>query len=108
MIFMKDRKDLALYRLLGFSKQALINHYLLSFIWVIAISFLLAFILLLSLGQAFCNLLLNNFGISQLQLILDFQQSCLFIPLSILASGLCATRLVLEAINKLDLAPYLH
>ena len=108
MIFMKDKKDLALYRLLGFSKQTLISYYLLAFFWIIAVSFLLALILLLSLGQTFCNLLLNNFGISQLQLILDFQQSFLFIPLSILVSGLCATRLILGGIKKLDLAPYLH
>ena len=108
MIYIKDRKDLALYRLLGFSKHALICYYLLAFSLVIMVSFLLALILLLSLGQAFCNLLLNNFGISQLQLILDFQQSFLFIPLSILVSGLCATRFVLGGINKLDLAPYLN
>jgi hypothetical protein len=108
MIYIKGRKDLALYRLLGFSKHALICYYLLAFSLVIMVSFLLALILLLSLGQAFCNLLLNNFGISQLQLILDFQQSFLFIPLSILVSGLCATRFVLGGINKLDLAPYLN
>ena len=108
MIYIKDRKDLALYRLLGFSKHALISYYLLAFSLVIMVSFLLALILLLSLGQAFCNLLLNNFGISQLHLILDFQQSFLFIPLSILVSGLCATRLIIGGIKKLDLAPYLH
>ena len=108
MIYIKDRKDLALYRLLGFSKHALISYYLLAFSLVITVSFLLALILLLSLGQAFCNLLLNNFGISQLHLILDFQQSFLFIPLSILVSGLCATRLIIGGIKKLDLAPYLH
>ena len=71
MIFTKDQADLALYRMLGFGSERLRSHYLLAVCFILMLALAIADLLLLSLGQEVCSLLLSSFGISKLQLIIN-------------------------------------
>lgn len=108
MIVIKDRTELALCRMLGFSKKALASHYLTALSLISLTSLALAYLLLLTLGQEICSLLLSSFGISQLQLILDPAQSFLILPAAMLLTGLAASIMGLRTLYQLDIGRYLR
>lgn len=107
MIFTKDQADLALYRMLGFGSERLRSHYLLAVCFILMLALAIADLLLLSLGQEVCSLLLNSFGISKLQLIINKSLTFLWTPLALLLSGLTAAHISLRALNKLEIGRYL-
>lgn len=107
MIFTKDQADLALYRMLGFGSERLRSHYLLAVCFILMLALAIADLLLLSLGQEVCSLLLSSFGISKLQLITNKSFTFLWTPLALLLSGLTAAHISLRALNKLEIGRYL-
>ena len=107
MIFTKDQADLALYRMLGFGSERLRSHYLLAVCFILMLALAIADLLLLSLGQEVCSLLLSSFGISKLQLIINKSLIFLWAPLALLLSGLTAAHISLRALNKLEIGRYL-
>ena len=107
MIFTKDQADLALYRMLGFGSERLRSHYLLAVCFILMLALAIADLLLLSLGQEVCSLLLSSFGISKLQLIINKSLTFLWAPLTLLLSGLTAAHISLRALNKLEIGRYL-
>lgn len=107
MIFTKDQADLALYRMLGFGTERLRSHYLLAVCFILMLALAIADLLLLSLGQEVCSLLLSSFGISKLQLIINKSLTFLWTPLALLLSGLTAAHISLRALNKLEIGRYL-
>ncbi len=107
MIFTKDQADLALYRMLGFGSEQLRSHYLLAVCFILMLALAIADLLLLSLGQEVCSLLLSSFGISKLQLIINKSLTFLWTPLTLLLSGLTAAHISLRALNKLEIGRYL-
>ena len=107
MIFTKDQADLALYRMLGFGSERLRSHYLLAVCFILMLALAIADLLLLSLGQEVCSLLLSSFGISKLQLIINKSLTFLWTPLALLLSGLTAAHISLRALNKLEIGRYL-
>ena len=107
MIFTKERADLALYRMLGFGSERLRSHYLLATCFILMLALAIADLLLLSLGQEVCSLLLSSFGISKLQLIINKSLTFLWTPLALLLSGLTAAHISLRALNKLEIGRYL-
>ena len=107
MIFTKDQADLALYRMLGFGSERLRSHYLLAGCFILMLALAIADLLLLSLGQEVCSLLLSSFGISKLQLIINKSLTFLWTPLALLLSGLTAAHISLRALNKLEIGRYL-
>ena len=107
MIFTKDQADLALYRMLGFGSERLRSHYLLAVFFILMLALAIADLLLLSLGQEVCSLLLSSFGISKLQLIINKSLTFLWTPLALLLSGLTAAHISLRALNKLEIGRYL-
>ena len=107
MIFTKDQADLALYRMLGFGSERLRSHYLLAVCFILMLALAIADLLLLSLGQEVCSLLLSSFGISKLQLIINKSFTFLWTPLALLLSGLTAAHISLRALNKLEIGRYL-
>ena len=107
MIFTKDQADLALYRMLGFGSEQLRSHYLLAVCFILMLALAIADLLLLSLGQEVCSLLLSSFGISKLQLIINKSLTFLWAPLALLLSGLTAAHISLRALNKLEIGRYL-
>ncbi len=107
MIFTKDQADLALYRMLGFGSERLRSHYLLAVCFILMLALAIADLLLLSLGQEVCSLLLSSFGISKLQLIINKSLTFLWTPLTLLLSGLTAAHISLRALNKLEIGRYL-
>ena len=107
MIFTKDQADLALYRMLGFGTEQLRSHYLLAVCFILMLALAIADLLLLSLGQEVCSLLLSSFGISKLQLIINKSFTFLWTPLALLLSGLTAAHISLRALNKLEIGRYL-
>ena len=107
MIFTKDQADLALYRMLGFGTERLRSYYLLAVCFILMLALAIADLLLLSLGQEVCSLLLNSFGISKLQLIINKSLTFLWTPLALLLSGLTAAHISLRALNKLEIGRYL-
>lgn len=107
MIFTKDQADLALYRMLGFGTERLRSHYLLAVCFILMLALAIADLLLLSLGQEVCSLLLSSFGISKLQLIINKSLTFLWTPLTLLLSGLTAAHISLRALNKLEIGRYL-
>lgn len=107
MIFTKDQADLALYRMLGFGSERLRSHYLLAVCFILMLALAIADLLLLSLGQEVCSLLLSSFGISKLQLITNKSLTFLWTPLALLLSGLTAAHISLRALNKLEIGRYL-
>ena len=107
MIFTNDQADLALYRMLGFGSERLRSHYLLAVFFILMLALAIADLLLLSLGQEVCSLLLSSFGISKLQLIINKSLTFLWTPLALLLSGLTAAHISLRALNKLEIGRYL-
>ena len=107
MIFTKDQADLALYRMMGFGSERLRSHYLLAVCFILMLALAIADLLLLSLGQEVCSLLLSSFGISKLQLIINKSLTFLWTPLALLLSGLTAAHISLRALNKLEIGRYL-
>ena len=107
MIFTKDQADLALYRMLGFGSERLRSHYLLAVCFILMLALSIANLLLLSLGQEVCSLLLSSFGISKLQLIINKSLTFLWTPLALLLGGLTAAHISLRALNKLEIGRYL-
>lgn len=107
MIFTKDQADLALYRMLGFGSERLRSHYLLAVCFILMLALAIADLLLLSLGQEVCSLLLSSFGISKLQLIINKSLTFLWTPLALLLSGLTAAHISLRALNNLEIGRYL-
>ena len=107
MIFTKDQADLALYRMLGFGSERLRSHYLLAVCFILMLALAIADLLLLSLGQEVCSLLLSSFGISKLQLIINKSLTFLWAPLALLLSGLTAAHISLRALDKLEIGRYL-
>lgn len=107
MIFTKDQADLALYRMLGFGSERLRSHYLLAVFFILILALAIADLLLLSLGQEVCSLLISSFGISKLQLIINKSLTFLWTPLALLLSGLTAAHISLRALNKLEIGRYL-
>ena len=107
MIFTKDQADLALYRMLGFGSERLRSHYLLAVCFILMLALAIADLLLLSLGQEVCSLLLSSFGISKLQLIINKSLTFLWTPPALLLSGLTAAHISLRALNKLEIGRYL-
>lgn len=107
MIFTKDQADLALYRMLGFGSERLRSHYLLAVCFILMLALAIADLLLLSLGQEVCSLLLSSFGISKLQLIINKSLTFLWVPLALLLSGLTAAHISLRALDKLEIGRYL-
>lgn len=107
MIFTKDQADLALYRMLGFGSERLRSHYLLAVCFILMLALAIADLLLLSLGQEVCSLLLSSFGISKLQLIINPSLTFLWTPLALLLSGLTAAHISLRSLNKLEIDHYL-
>lgn len=107
MIFTKDQAALALYRMLGFGSERLRSHYLLAVCFILMLALAIADLLLLSIGQEVCNLLLSSFGISKLQLIINKSLTFLWTPLALLLSGLTAAHISLRALNKLEIGRYL-
>ena len=107
MIFTKDQADLALYRMLGFGSERLRSHYLLAVCFILMLALAIADLLLLSLGQEVCSLLLSSFGISKLQLITNKSFTFLWTPLALLLSGLTAAHISLRALNKMEIGRYL-
>ncbi|MCY7040807.1 FtsX-like permease family protein [Streptococcus sanguinis] len=107
LIFTKDQADLALYRMLGFGSERLRSHYLLAVCFILMLALAIADLLLLSIGQEVCNLLLSSFGISKLQLIINKSLTFLWTPLALLLSGLTAAHISLRALNKLEIGRYL-
>lgn len=107
MIFTKDQADLALYRMLGFGSERLRSHYLLAVCFILVLALAIADLLLLSLGQEVCSLLLSSFGISKLQLIINKSLTFLWAPLTLLLSGLTAAHISLRALDKLEIGRYL-
>ena len=107
MIFTKDQADLALYRMLGFGSERLRSHYLLAVCFILMLALSIANLLLLSLGQEVCSLLLSSFGISKLQLIINKSLTFLWTPLALLLSGLTAAHISLRSLNKLEIGRYL-
>ena len=107
LIFTKDQADLALYRMLGFGSERLRSHYLLAICFILMLALAIADLLLLSLGQEVCSLLLSSFGISKLQLIINKSLTFLWTPLALLLSGLTAAHISLRALNKLEIGRYL-
>lgn len=107
MILTKDQADLALYRMLGFGTERLSSYYLLAVCFILMLALAIADLLLLSLGQEVCSLLLNSFGISKLQLIINKSLTFLWTPLALLLSGLTAAHISLRALNKLEIGRYL-
>ena len=107
MIFTKDQADLALYRMMGFGSERLRSHYLLAVCFILMLALAIADLLLLSLGQEVCSLLLSSFGISKLQLIINKSLTFLWTPLALLLSGLTAAHISLRALNKLEIDHYL-
>ena len=107
MIFTKDQADLALYRMLGFGSERLRSHYLLAVCFILMLALAIANLLLLSLGQEVCSLLLSSFGISKLQLIINKSLTFLWTPLALLLSGLTAAHISLRSLNKLEIGRYL-
>ena len=107
MIFTKDQADLALYRMLGFGSERLRSHYLLAVCFILMLALSIADLLLLSLGQEVCSLLLSSFGISKLQLIINKSLTFLWTPLALLLGGLTAAHISLRSLNKLEIGRYL-
>jgi len=107
MIFTKDQADLALYRMLGFGSERLRSHYLLAVCFILMLALAIANLLLLSLGQEVCSLLLSSFGISKLQLIINKSLTFLWTPLALLLGGLTAAHISLRSLNKLEIGRYL-
>lgn len=107
MIFTKDQADLALYRMLGFGSERLRSHYLLAVCFILMLALSIANLLLLSLGQEVCSLLLSSFGISKLQLIINKSLTFLWTPLALLLGGLTAAHISLRSLNKLEIGRYL-
>ncbi|MBP2621431.1 FtsX-like permease family protein [Streptococcus panodentis] len=103
MIFTKDRSDLALCRMLGFSSGQLRSYYLLANAFVCLLALGLAYLLLLILGQPVCSLLLSGFGISRLSLVINPLLPFLLLPLTLLASALSASVISLRAMTRLQI-----
>ena len=107
VLIAKDKSQIAILKTLGFTNASISKQYINRFIIIMILAIPISILLAKELGSLFTTMMISSFGVTRLELKINFVNTWLLTPLSIIATVFISCKLASLEINGIKISDHI-